>query len=535
MWLRLFGGLRRPALHRPSRRLHLEALEDRCVPAAAGTLDSTFGGTGVVTTSLGYGSLPQAVLIQPWDGKIVVTGLSTLHTGKNTDSLVRYNTDGSLDSSFGSGGIVVTSKVGGGGAAALYSSTDTTGNAKKIVEAGGGTLARFNANGSVDTSFGSRGTVSVSSVYIDGVVIQPADGKIVLFGDNGSAYELVRYNPNGTLDSTFGVGGTATLSVGAEFEDSFALQADGKFVIGGEVETGVQTKPETPILARFTASGTLDPTFNSTGPRPGTVTFSFPDPAERVNLAVYPNSGTDSADYGKIAVAAWIYGNPIPPGVNSGQFGLARFNPDGTADTTFGQSGQVVTPFPNSGGIAWATALQADGKIVVAGQTVSSGIWSPTLLRYNADGSLDTTFGNGGMVVTSSSSHRFLALAIQADGRIVATGDSNGNFMTARYLAGPEIGTVSQSASTVAAGGTLTLTAANLSDGDPGATITQVDFYAVDSNGNRQLLGYATQASGVWTLTYTVALASGQYTLFAEALGSDGILCDSAFLPLTVL
>src|SRR5262249_2490840 len=153
--------------------------------------------------------------------------------------LARYNPDGSLDSSFGSGGKVV-SKIGTTwwNAAALYASTDTTGNARKIVEAGAGSLARFNANGSVDTSFGKRGLVSVSSTSdTRGVVTQPADGKIVVAGDNNGAFVLSRYNPNGTLDTTFGSGGTATLAappgVSGLSAEALGLQPDGKLVIGG--------------------------------------------------------------------------------------------------------------------------------------------------------------------------------------------------------------------------------------------------------------------------------------------------------------
>src|SRR5262249_4179414 len=134
---------------------------------------------------------------------------------------------------------------------------------------------------------------------------------------------------------------------------------------------------------------------------------------------------------------------------------------------------------------------------------------------------------------------------IQSDGRIVAAGYEQTpagsgifNFMVARYLPGPEIGTLTASASTVTAGSSLTLTASNLGDGDPSgsgyATVTQVAFYAVDSSGNQTLLGYGTSSNGIWTLNYMVSLSSGSYTLYAQATDSDGIIGDSAFLTLTV-
>jgi uncharacterized delta-60 repeat protein len=499
---------------------------------SAGALDTTFGGTGVVTTTLSRSNdVAWAVLIQPWDGKIVAAGT----TSSSGMSLARYNTDGSLDSTFGRGGIEV-SKIPTNlnrQVAALYPATDMTGNAKKIVEAGAGSLARFNANGSVDTSFGNKGLVAVSSISnIFGVVVQP-DGKIVVAGDN----KVIRYNASGTLDTTFASGGTATVpSLGSGgWLGALALQADGKLVAGGP--TGANAWE----VARLNTNGTLDATFDSAGPVPGTVTTTFATPANPLwGLAIYPSTGTDAADYGKIVAAGSITGNP--GGVSDGQPALARYNADGTPDSTFGQSGQVVTPLPNSGGGANALAIQADGKVVAAGgiERAGGGQSQFGLLRYNTDGSLDTTFGNHGIVQTANGTgdSTALAVAIQADGRIVAAGRTQGStgwdFMVARYLPGPEIGTFTASAATVTAGSSLTLTASNLTDGDPGATITQVAFYAVDGSGTQYLLGTGTLTGGVWTLSYTVSLASGSYTLYAQATDSDDIIGDSALLSLTV-
>jgi uncharacterized delta-60 repeat protein len=560
MGFRFSHRTRRPSAARsPHFRPQVDVLEDRCL-LSAGALDTTFGnGAGYVTTA--GASNGNAVLIQPWDGKIVVAGdiQQTRHGQSAIMGLVRYNADGSLDSTFGSGGTVVAGIATGYGntAAALYPSTDTSGNAKNIVEAQGGSVARFNANGSLDTSFGGGrhggGSVTVPwAGSIVGVVIQ-ADGKIVVGGDNGlgglpgSAFELTRFNKDGTLDTNFGSGGTATLPLGPEFSESLVLQADGKLVIGGEVATAGQVEPRTPELARFTSvaepgvpAGTLDNTFNSAGSVPGTVTFSFPDQTIGIRLAIYPSTGSDTADYGKIAVAAAIFGNPA--GVKSNQIALARYNANGTPDTTFGQSGQVVTPFPNSGGGAAATTIQGDGKIVVPGVTWVTGLGNVlSLLRYNTNGSLDTTFGSGGLVQTSvgSPGGSQFAGAIQPDGRIVAAAGVTAGTLVARFLPGPEIGTFTAIPSTVMNGSSLALSASNLTDGDPFgsgyATVTQVTFYAVDSSGNQTPLGTVTLSNnGTWTLNYTVSLASGSYTLFAEATDSDGIVGDSAFLPLTV-
>jgi uncharacterized delta-60 repeat protein len=344
--------------------------------------------------------------------------------------LARYNTDGSLDSTFGSGGIVA-SKIGTHvkNSIGLYPSTDTTGNAKKIVEAGAGSLARFNAYGSVDTHFGNKGLVAVSATSNIAAVVVQSDGKILVGGDD----KLVRYNPSGTLDTTFGSGGIATVP-GLGF-DGLSLQPDGKLVAAGTTASNAWE------VARFNTNGSLDTAFDSTGTVPGTVTFTFTAGVGGPSaLAIYPSTGPDTADYGKIEVAGSLDNNP--GGIWGYQVALARFNADGSADSTFGQAGQVVTPFPTGGMSATATVLQADGKIVVAGKSVRSGGGQTGfgVLRYNTDGSLDASFGNGGLVQTFDSTGPCWAngVAIQADGRIVVAGQSSGStgwdFMVARYL-----------------------------------------------------------------------------------------------------
>lgn len=531
---------------------HLEALEDRCLLSTSGALDTTFGGTGVVTTSLNkYQDTAYTVLIQP-NGKIVDAGQSATNRG-SVMALPRYNANGTLDSTFGSGGKDITSVGGGGFAPAALDPgiTDASGN-EAIAEAGYKGFALFNPNGSADTSFGNKGGVTVP-YSIAGVVVQQVGSSydIVVAGDNGSEFEMTRFTSSGKVDTTFGSNGTATLApptgLSGLFAESLHTQSDGKLVISGE-GAGGSTVFE---LARFTANGQLDPNF---GGGNGYVTGSFgTNVVSKALMAIYPTTGTDTADYGKIVAVCDINGNPG----GGNQVGLARFNADGTADSTFGQSGQVVTPFPGSNVQAWATTLESDGKIVVAGATYGTNLAGGSqrnfsLLRYNTDGSLDTTFSNsygqqifpnGGLVATpiGTANSRTYAVAIQPDGRIVAAGaepaigSSTSDFMTARYLAGPEIGTFTTSASTLTAGSNLTLNASNLSDGDPGASITQVTFYAVDSNGNTILLGSGTaDGSGDWSLDYTVSLASGTYKLYAQAEGSDGIIGDSAFLSLTV-
>jgi uncharacterized delta-60 repeat protein len=533
MWLRLISRPQRDSSARARHfRPQVDALEDRCLLSNGGALDPTFGNrAGYVTVPTGDA---RAVLVLPWDNKIVVTDDSV--KGSNTFmGLVRYNTDGSLDSTFGSGGVMNSQVPGGAYGAALYPHAGTT-NDGKIVAVGGGDLARFNPNGSLDTSFGKRGVVTLT-FNAGAVVIQPS-GQIFVEGSGAMA----RYNANGTLDANFGSRGTVALP----FSGSFALQADGKFVVGGMAGPSGDDWG----LARYTANGTLDATFNSAGPTLGTVIITFPELAASLNaIAIYPSTGPDSADSGKVVAAGLVFG---PPTVGYDP-ALVRYNADGTSDATFGQSGQVVVPVaPGGGARITAVALQTDGKIVAAGSSLYQGVSGSALsvYRWNRDGSLDTSWGNSGGVLPSSGGvvqtktgggDIGRALAIQADGRIVAVGYSSSPSVVARYLPGPEIGTITTSAATVTAGNSLTLTASNVTDGDPSsanpnqyATVTQVAFYAVDQNGNQHLLGYGTLSNGVWILNYTMSLASGSYRLFALATDSDGTVGDSAFFPLTV-
>jgi uncharacterized delta-60 repeat protein len=550
-----------PSRLRPRRRPALcprvEALEDRRLLSAGG-LDPTFGnGAGYVSTSLSsYSDYGRAALIQP-DGKILAAGGAYVGNAKQISSydfaVVRYNIDGSPDTSFGTGGQALANPgnsldveaVG----AALYPQAGTA-NDGKIVLAGEATvatksgnaghieLARFNANGTLDASFGTNPKtpgevdtsfpVSINSTYgLTGVVLQP-DGKIVAAAGSSTGLELARYNANGTLDTTFGSGGEVVTSFGSPSElGSLLLQPDGKLLVAGN--TGASpTGGLTSLweLARYNASGSLDSSFGSGG----IVSGSFGTGADVNGAALYP-SGTPNA--GEIAVV----------GDTPGGRGMARYTANGSLDSTFGTGGEVTFPSTEE---PISAAIAADGKLLISGWNTSNV--ALTLARYNLDGTADATFGSGGFVTSaigSKSNGWGVALYPSTDttgnaGKIVVVGNSyNGakwNFLVARYLPSePEIGSFTASAYTVAAGSSVTLTASNITGGNPGATITQVAFYYVDGSGNQQLLGYGTQTSpGVWTFSFTVSLAPGSYTLYAQATDSFGAVGDPVALTLTV-
>jgi uncharacterized delta-60 repeat protein len=551
----------------------LEALEDRCLLSGPGSLDTTFGGTGVVSTSLNKGGdTAWTSLFQP-NGDIVTAGTTVSGAHKTPSfALVAYTPSGSLDTTFGSGGKAITpnSNINSGYhlTATEYASTDTTGNANKIVVVGNGngiTLARYNPNGTLDTTFGTKGLVTTP---LNGgamsVAIQAADGKIVVGGwynepSNNQAFVLLRYNANGSLDTTFGSNGEVITNPVAGHDNSInqvVVQSDGKILAGGEADYDTYTFPNgsTQIdpeftLVRYNSNGSLDGTFGSAG----------------IVHTLWPGTGSGLGDINSLAlqsngqIVAVGVASPSSPGGTG--WALARYNSsDGSLDTTFGTGGLVSVDTPVSydfhNGAARSVALQSNGELVVLGSALDANFnHTFAVATFTASGSLDPAFGGSGWVLgtgnSATSSMSTIASAADSvlvqpsDGKIVITGavpdsskQSAADFTVARYIGtttGPQIGTFTTSTSTVTSGSSVTLTASNITDADPGATVTQVTFYYYDSSGTKQVLGTVTTGSGgAWSLTFTVGLAPGTYTLYAQAEDSYNVFSDPLALSLTV-
>jgi uncharacterized delta-60 repeat protein len=262
---------RRPP--QPSRRLSLEALEDRCL-LSSGALDPTFGSGGIVTTALTKtGDIAHGLLLQP-NGDLIAYGDADTGSSQSPDvasfGLARYTPNGSLDPTFGNNGVVITSRVGHTSVTGVDDQSLGVGVSQaalqsdgKIVAVGNGRyLIRYNCNGLLDTTFGARGLVTVPSGFsIFSVLIQPSNGDIVVGGAANSAFSLLRYTPSGTLESTFGSGGEVATSIaggngGAGYR-TLALE-NGDIVAGGGGANDF-------ALARYTPSGSLDTTFGSGG------------------------------------------------------------------------------------------------------------------------------------------------------------------------------------------------------------------------------------------------------------------------------
>jgi uncharacterized delta-60 repeat protein/RHS repeat-associated protein len=404
---------------------------DRDTDATAdGTLDPNFsdtgfGGSGKVVTDFASGDdVARAVAVQP-DGKTVVVGQSQVTTAGVTNynfSIVRYNVDGTLDTTFGdclfaSPGKTTVDFFSDDYAYAVAIQPDG-----KIVvagQSGGGdfAVARLTSSGNFDTTFDSDGKLTTSfggSDFAYAVAIQ-SDGKIVVGGYTTAGtdkdFAVARYTTTGALDSTFDSDGKATLSgVGHNLDDfgyAMALQDDGKIVVGGQSNHDL-------TLGRFTTTGAADTTFDSDG------------------IAVADLGGTEEIR----GLVAQSDGTIVAAGLKGSDFVIARFTAAGALDTTFGaSSGYTATDFSLATDAAYALTRQTDGKFVAGG--ISGGNFA--LARYTSGGLLDTTFDTDGKLTTDlgSAVDTAYGLAIGPDYKIVAVGTTgaspNGNFAVARY------------------------------------------------------------------------------------------------------
>jgi uncharacterized delta-60 repeat protein len=291
-------------------------------------------------------------------------------------------------------------------------------------------IARFNSDGTLDTSFGSPNGYKIQPIgsFSDigqSLAIQ-LDGKILLTGRcyNGSNTDfcIARFNSNGTLDTTFGSPNGYIIQPIDSWQDygySPAIQPDGKILFGGHCNSGSGWDF---CIARFDSNGTLDTSFG-TG---GKVIQDIGSSSDLgYSLAIQPD--------GKI-----LLGGSYSNGSNN-DFCITRFNSDGTLDTSFGSSGKVIQPIGSSSDNGNSLAIQPDGKILFGGHCDSGSNNDFCIARFNSNGTLDTSFGSSGKVIQpiGSSDDYGRSLAIQPDGKILLGGScqgvSNLDFCIARF------------------------------------------------------------------------------------------------------
>jgi len=365
---------------------------------ADGQLDPTFGVGGKVTIHASSDSIDHVsgLTIQP-DGKILVLGQPTL---------ARFNANGTLDTTFATGGKFDLRSNHLETIRALAVQQD----GKILLGADNGRLqphpfllVRLNPDGSFDGSFGADGTGMVTTDFgvssqIFAVRVRD-DGKIVAVGRAGDIAGIARYLANGAPDTTFaGVGFTMTRfgAVGTfDGAATLAIQPDGKVIAAGFSESFGIA------LARYLDDGSLDPSFGGDG----RVTTDVPTNFEQISsIAIQPDG----------AIVAVVPAGSLPE-----EFIVVRYRADGSLDPSFG-SGGLVTPLA---GLAEDVALQPDGKILVAGTTLtSSGDY--VVIRLLPDGSIDPTYGTNGVAAVdfNGMSDQVSKMAIDASGRVVLAG-----------------------------------------------------------------------------------------------------------------
>lgn len=399
------------------------------VNAAPGDLDITFGTGGRVITQTGNSDKVNALAIQA-DGKIVVAGKRELPLYGSF--LARYYSDGSLDQSFGVGGFVDDAAHGGHLTYLNAVAIQTDG---KIVAAGyfyesGGCMrdqswiVRYNADGSRDTTFGGDGAIEYGYLWVNscplnsyhhGLAIQN-NGKIVAAGSAKNAssnfdFAAMRLNADGTLDASFNLDGTATFPIGTGNDIAYAAAIHsntGKIVLAGYSYKSSTSNDFAMVM--LNSQGLYDLSFGNGGK----ITTDFVGNDDRANAVAFQTDG-------KI-IAAGQQSN-ASTGVD---FALARYNSNGTLDSSFGTGGKVKTVFGAFYDIAYGINVRADGKIVAAGYGRD---WSDmnanfAVARYNANGTLDTSFSGDGKQTADFSGFNDYgrAVAIQTDGKIVVAG-----------------------------------------------------------------------------------------------------------------
>ena len=447
--------LRGAHLRRPvgRSRLGVESLEPRDVPAAVGALDPSFGTGGKVTIDFMADDRAVAVLLTG-DGKTVVVG--TTDSGSADVAVARLNADGTLDTTFGTGGRFTVSL--GGKDFATDAVLQPDGNIVVVgyTDANSGTtgpndfaVVRVLADGSgLDKTFGTNGRTTIDFGSGDdranAVALRP-DGRIVVAGFTNTAsadFAVAQLGTDGKLDTSFGTGtGAFTFSFGGkDFANDLAVQPNGNIVVVGYTDASSATTGANDFaIARVLADGTgLDTSFGAAAT--GKVTIDFTANDDRANaVALRPD--------GKVVVAgSWDGG--------FSDFAVVQLTPAGALDTTFGggffgaTSGKFNVTFGTGpfGQAEFATdvAVRPDGKLIVVGRTdqdVAGGPNNFGVAQVLADGSgLDPLFNSTGKVpVDFGADDRAEAVAVNAAGRVTVAGSTGaGSFAVARIIGAVE-------------------------------------------------------------------------------------------------
>jgi uncharacterized delta-60 repeat protein len=419
--------------------------DTKCYAQSPGCLDLSFGGSGYVHTDLypAFGTEETAgVVVQP-DGKIVVAGRVGKSPPGYAFAVFRYNADGNLDTSFGDadsanpplrlGYTVTTFTTGSDTARAMLLQPDG-----KIVVAGNALSAtymaavRYNSDGSLDTSFGSGGKVTISfgknigSAAYD--IAQQSDGKLMMVGNANNQFALARLNANGSLDASFASGGKLIVNAsgtrgGSSFARSLSFQripaitGEERIVVGGYSTNSSSSKQDWTLM-RFKPDGSTDTTFGSSGSAK-TSFFGFDDQIQKVQV--------DSNN--RIVAAGTTYSASGDCGSYVLDAALVRYAEDGNLDGSFAGGKQTVDVYGGRDGL-YGLSIQADGKVLIlaTAKSADNSVTYIALVRFNADGSRDSTFGLMGNGIVTTALYGIgswgYALTLQpTDGKVIVAGD----------------------------------------------------------------------------------------------------------------
>ncbi|MBU0649522.1 hypothetical protein KJ969_05540, partial [Patescibacteria group bacterium] len=419
-----------------------------CVPTAMASvvqLDTTFNTVGyVIHDNAAGGSSTENVIssqIQS-DGKYVVSGFSINLAGNMDMAIWRYNTDGTLDTTFNVVGYTVHDSAAGGSSHDSGVSLQIQSDGKYVVAGYSRTLAgdydlaiwRYNTDGTLDTTFNVVGYAThdnaaggSGSDWGRSLQIQ-SDGKYVVAGYSRNAagnddMVIWRYNTDGTLDATFNAVGyiihdNAAGGSGNDTGQSLQIQSDGKYVVAGN-STNAAANTDMAIW-RYNADGTLDTTFNTVG-------YATHDSAAGGSGAEVIYSLQIQSD-GKYVVAGYSTN-----AAGNWDMAIWRYNTDGTLDTTFNTVGYAAHDSAAGGSgddAGWSLYIQSDGKYVISGRSRNAaGDDDLAIWRYNTDGTLDTTFNTVGYLTHNGAAggvgkDEGWYVRVQSDGKFVVAGRS---------------------------------------------------------------------------------------------------------------
>ena len=383
-----------------------------------GTLDTDFNGNGKVITDICVesGDYGRDVIAYQDDGKLVVVG-----TTYNGSVVVRYNADGTLDTTFGSDGKVVIADLGGAHSVAVD-------DADRILVAGSSAgdfaVVRLTESGSLDTAFGDAGKQTIDfggtpdqafSVAVDNAGRVMVGGHSVQSG-TGNDFAVARLTGSGAIDTTFGSGGKQTIDFGNTSDDlrSVAVDSAGRILLGGSINPNLSGQDFG--VARLTASGTLDTTFGVGGRQ--RIDFGDDDYWERCD-----GMAVDDAD--RVLLAGTTYQQE---GSWTQVMAAARLTTSGVLDTDFGDGGQCTVDFSYLGR-GMSVAQDSAGRILLGGYGYGdSGTLDFAVARLTGDGALDGDFGDGGKQTVDfggSNDVGWSGCALDSAGHIVLAGSSN--------------------------------------------------------------------------------------------------------------